>query len=154
MHLDGECIKVGGPLCYAASASGVKVEGVNIVSAYCSPNEEIEEYLSNLITQLRKRELMIITGDFNTRWPEFTQLAIRRRDKQFHRFIIESGLLIENNAVATCTHQGSYTVNDYTLTRDATIQGWRVSKDDESLSDHRYVDFRIVDGADTAIRKT
>jgi hypothetical protein len=38
-----------------ASASGIKVRGVNTVSAYCAPNEEIEEYLSDLTAQLLKR---------------------------------------------------------------------------------------------------
>lgn len=86
----------------------------------------------------------VITGDFKCRLPAYSLLELRPRDYDFIEYIHSKNLTVANHRVATCTHQGRYTTNDYTLiTEECAVDNWYVLEDAESLWDHRYIVFNI-----------
>lgn len=124
------------------SMVGITVGNTKLMSVYCSPNEEIEPHLDRLETHTGGNTPIVLTGDFNCRWPAFSRLKIRKRDREFYEYVMSNDLKIENDGAPTCIHQGRETTNDYTMTKRTTIKNWRVDTE-ETLSDHQYITFEI-----------
>ena len=136
-------IKVANVLALTTSVS-LKIDGTCIVSVYSSPNEENVEHLQEVATHMTKSNApLVITGDFNTRWRPFTNLPIRPRDIEFQDFVLTNDLKVDNDGTSTCTHQGRLSTNDYTMTKNnSEVTNWEV-KEEDSLSDHRYIMFNV-----------
>lgn len=122
-------------------AVAIEVDGVVVDSVYATPNGELGPVLNLLDAVPYHRR--IITGDFNCRIPAFSKRKARPRDDEFLEYVFEKKLEIVNENKPTCTHQGRYTINDYTLATDPnTVNSWNVLEK-ESLSDHLYIIFNI-----------
>lgn len=122
----------------------VDLDKTRVVGLYASPNKDIEGPLDELENECSAwKQALIVGGDFNCRWSEFTSAELRARDHVFAETILMLDLQIENTGQPTCSHQGRYTTNDYTLTRQARIEDWNV-KEDDPLSDHAYITFTLA----------
>ena len=49
-----------------------------------------------------------------------------------------------NDESPTCRHQGRLTINEYTLTKSCEVEHWKVDADEETLSDHIYILFKVT----------
>lgn len=128
------------------STVGIEIGKTRIISAYCSPNEEVEQYLDALSLTAESPTPLVITGDFNCRWIEFDRkLRRRRKDAIFYDFIIGNDLKIENDGTPTLIHQGVESTNDYTITKRSKVNNWMVDTLENTLSDHRFIYFEVED---------
>lgn len=126
----------------------IKIDHTTLISCYASPNKDIDGVLNELdrLIHLSKGPLLI-GGDLNVGLQPLVPAETlphrkKARSMAAQAFIEKHGLIIENKKVATCTHQGRQTINDYTLSQDVTLRNWRVSEK-ESLSDHKYIRYNI-----------
>lgn len=137
---------------YGASFSWVEVEGVVIYSCYLSPNRTMEEFHDSL-DQIGKSlesvcsNLVVITGDFNAHAVEWGGSYTCKRGLALLEWIIERDLYIQNDGITPTFHRrGQESYIDLTMcTRQMSrrLIEWRVLEDCESLSDHRYINFKI-----------
>lgn len=125
----------------------IKIGATNIVSAYWSPNIEIERGLWELteIIQNKEDEQWIITGDLNIGLsPVVDQSTLpyrkRERSEKAQIYIEAFDLRIENNTSPTCRHMDTESINDYTLTKQVEIKKWQVQSE-ISYSNHEYITF-------------
>lgn len=123
--------------------SCICIEDIAIVCVYCPPNMDSDAPFDEVREIASCHSKMLLTGDFNCRTSDTSSLPLRNRDHEFEYLIYDLGVKMENSTVPTLIHQGRETINDYTLTRGCTIAEWQVLVDEESLSDHRYISFKM-----------
>lgn len=136
--IDYRAIAVGSPNIAAAVVSGVCV-----LSVYLSPNEDVEQTCELLDDLIREHRSVIVTGDLNCRLEGYSNRPRRRRDRVVQSLVEEHGLDVLNDQTPTMDHNGVLGINDYTMTKQCETTGWHVLRDTESLSDHRYIVFRV-----------
>lgn len=125
---------------------------LTIYSCYTSGNREIEdleETLYEIQQHLRvNRGKAIIAGDFNAKSPQWGMDTADARGQVMTDWIATNDLVISNQGnKPTFTHQNYGSILDLTLATGNIapyINNWDVL-DMESLSDHKYIMFELVD---------
>nr|CAI5821134.1 unnamed protein product [Callosobruchus analis] len=128
----------------------VDIGGIVLYSCYFSPNSEISEFEVSLHflkeSILEKNAQIMVCGDFNAKAPEWGMSYTDKRGEILTDWIAGLDLVIANNGnEPTFIRDSSRSVIDITLTTDrlsTTVCDWRVL-DIESLSCHRYIQFKI-----------
>jgi hypothetical protein len=123
--------------------TGIVIGECALLSVYCPPNSSVDAPFGEIRELASRHAKIVLTGDFNCRSPEFSNLPLRPRDTAFQDLQWELNLVPENDGTPTLVHQGRFTTNDYTFTRGASVTEWAVLSDEESLSDHRYISCKI-----------
>ncbi|XP_074034511.1 uncharacterized protein [Leptinotarsa decemlineata] len=123
-----------------------------IFSCYCSGNadiEDLEESLQEIQLLINDNEGdCIIAGDFNAKSPQWGMNYSDTRGQVMTEWIAANNLIVINQGEkATFEHQNYGSILDLTISteniRPKIIQ-WEVLED-ESLSDHKYILFKISD---------
>lgn len=122
-----------------------------IISTYCSPNvnrEEFKELLDEIgrnIDDNRNRKI-IIGGDLNARSRQW-DVKQNARGYIFEKWIDEKKMIVLNDGqTETCVRaQGSSRVDITIATEKAASQvvEWKVDGEAETLSDHRYIRINV-----------
>lgn len=124
--------------------------GGTTFSCYFSPNRPIEEFqifLDSLTRQMTSiRGPVIVAGDFNAKSPLWGAALWDHRGHDLSDWVSSAGLVVANEGseptFLRTTGQGS--VVDVTMySEDVRLEDWRVLADVETLSDHRYISFRV-----------
>lgn len=133
--------------------TGVEVQGITFLSVYFSGNKpagEYEEYLTRVGSLVRGRRKTIVAGDLNAKsvmWGEKggRDSEEKERAETTEAFIIQHELEVANiGNEPTCVRHNGESIVDITLhTEDAEIEEWRV-KEEETFSDHRYIEYGVL----------
>lgn len=132
----------------------IKIGGIRIYSCYWSPNTDIKQY-EHFILRLELsvrggRGEVIIAGDFNAHHTEWGCPKNNRRGEILSNMIHALDLLICNKGKAPTFQRGASTsIIDLTIASPGTadrIQNWSVL-DENTLSDHNYIEFVIKNRA-------
>ncbi len=125
------------------------IGSVLVCSCYAPPSEPMQEILEELELLLASRvNPAIIGGDFNCRSSHVVGSGSNDRGAQFDALVASAGLFVHNNSnfhTWERFREGRLLTDtlDYTLsTSPSNIQDWMVL-DTDSLSDHRYITYRI-----------
>lgn len=129
----------------------IKYKNLHLISCYISPNIRINKYLEaldeleDIIRILRKR--IIICGDFNAKSTLWGSRTLDSRGSYSEDWAAGNELQVVNmGKTPTCVRQQGSSIPDITwATSDAIgdIREWQVDLEQESLSDHRYVEFKV-----------
>lgn len=129
----------------------VEVAGIWVVSTYVSLNSSRAEYQDMLaeledIVRFRDHKRTIIAGDFNARAAAWDPRGINNRGQLVEGWATGLGLqLLNEGTKPTLTNtRGASTIDLTWVTPDLgrRIQEWNVL-DLETLSDHKYIMFRV-----------
>lgn len=130
----------------------IKLRGGELMlSCYFSPNRSLEEFhdfLNGLtsLTAMGKSRPVLVAGDFNAKSPEWGAPNWDRRGEELSDWAASVGLFVANVG-STPTFQrttGQASIVDITMvSENARLEGWTVINDVETLSDHRYIAFRL-----------
>lgn len=139
--------KVGEP---AANYVWVDIEGVRVYSCYFSPNDDYDDFISqldDLEESLRTAHgEVLVAGDFNSKSPEWGSRKLDKRGEAVSEMIARMDLIVLNKGNAFTFRRGTTgSVIDITLASSgiaARTSAWRVLED-LSLSDHQYIEFSI-----------
>lgn len=128
-----------------------EVDKIWLVSFYISPNSTRGEYLAALdelgkIVHIRGATRIIVGGDFNARARTWDPYGVNNKGHLVEEWAAELDIrLINEGAEPTLINSRGASIIDLTwATPDLTrrIRDWAVS-DRETLSDHRYIVFKI-----------
>ncbi|XP_039303924.1 uncharacterized protein LOC120357495 [Solenopsis invicta] len=91
----------------------------------------------------------IVAGDFNAKLEECGSPATCLRGDSLGNWALELGLNFLNRGSAdTCVRHNGGSIVDFTLgcpRASRMVSGWKVLEGEETLSDHRYIRFRVSD---------
>lgn len=129
----------------------VEVSDFVIFSCYISPNVDMttfEEFLRSLQNAVRSQQKdVIITGDFNSKSVIWGSRETDRRGESIMDWLAADSLVMHNDGVDPTFIRGeSESYLDLTLSTERIskyIQNWRVLKDQETLSDHEWIQFDL-----------
>lgn len=131
----------------------VWVETPNFViySCYFSPNKDLGEFTEALATMGRsirgQSGRIVITGDFNAKAPEWGHERTDRRGNEVCEWLAAENLhLMNDGKIPTFVRREQESFLDLTMCTEKMlkqVKEWKVLEEPESLSDHRYVVFRI-----------
>lgn len=134
--------------------SGVEFDNLLIVSCYLSPNMDMTKFkqtlgeLSNLVGSNPNR--VLICGDFNARSASWGCNSENRRGEILEAWCSELNLVVVNSGrEPTCVRPQGTSVVDLMLASLWIAQrlvDWKVVDDAETLSDHMYLRFSLVNG--------
>jgi Reverse transcriptase (RNA-dependent DNA polymerase)/Endonuclease-reverse transcriptase len=127
----------------------IEAGGVRIYSCYLSPNAPFQRFtdaLMDLEESIRSSALpVILTGDFNSKAPEWGSPVTNRRGTVLAEMASQLGMHAVNTGASTFVRGSSSSVLDVTFAEDSVlgrVLGWRVL-DTHSFSDHLYISFSI-----------
>lgn len=137
---------------YGKGLSYIATTQLALYNCYTSGNREIEdleETLYEIQRHLRaNRSKAIIAGDFNAISPQWVMDATVARRQIMTDWVASNDPVISNHGnKPTFVHQNYVSILDLTLATGnvaPNINNWDIL-DTESLSDHRYIMFEIVD---------
>lgn len=121
-----------------------------------SPTVDAEYFkvlLKNINHVCKKHSIrdLILAGDFNSRYKVWDKIN-NYKGKILHKWIIKNELILINEpCIPTCRRSQGVSTVDLTLVTSSIagrISGWRVLDNEESLSDHLYIEFQLGDKAD------
>lgn len=122
-------------------------QGIRYYSCYWSPNSTFKEYLdflTNLHSSVKCATMeVLITDDFNAKHSDWGSLANDKRGEALVDLINSIGFIVCNKGRKSTFNKGS--IIDITIaspTLAQRVRNWKVLED-ESLSDHFYVEFEI-----------
>lgn len=146
---------------YGSGFSYIETTRATLFSCYSSGNreiEELEETLQEIECYLRiKRGEAIIVGDFNAKSPQWGMDLIDARGRTVTEWIATNDLVVSNQGnKATFFHQNYGSILDLTLATSNIarhISNWDVLEI-ESLSDHKYIMFDVLEGHQTRETKS
>lgn len=121
----------------------IELENVLIVSTYHSPTKVVDDGFLTLQKLVAGATRVILAGDFNCRHPAFTSRKLRKRDRAFLRLTESQRLHVANYNASTWNGGKHSSINDYTLYKRVNVEDWQVLDELESLSDHRYIAYKI-----------
>ncbi|XP_046742523.1 uncharacterized protein LOC124409151 [Diprion similis] len=132
----------------------VRCGDIVLVSVYISPNVSLDEYsayLDDLTSAIQSTGAngrgVVVGGDFNGRSRMWDPSGVNQRGELLEGWAASCGLCLHNDGrTPTCVRPQGSSVVDLTWTTPSLVpmvQEWRVLEDRESLSDHRYITFRI-----------
>jgi len=130
------------------------VNGTALYSCYCSGNrsmEELEQTLEEIQAGLwRHGRKAIVAGDFNAKSPQWGCPSMDRRGRILEEWIAGNDMEVVNVGNApTFKRREQASILDVTLAYGdarARVARWAVL-DEETLSDHSYVEFETVENA-------
>jgi len=125
----------------------------NVISVYISPNEDdsrVNDILDEISAAVRASGgNCIIAGDFNAKASLWGSRVTDRRGSVVERWAAGLGLNIVNiGSKPTCVRHNGTSIVDLTWASGdifRLLSGWQVLSDVASLSDHRYIAFRVGD---------
>lgn len=122
-------------------------QGIRFYSCYWSPNSTFKEYLdflTSLHSSIKSATTeVLITGDFNAKHSDWGSPANDKRGEALVDLINSTGLIVCNEGRKSTFNKGS--IIDITIaspTLAQRVRNWKVL-DEETLSDHFYVEFEI-----------
>ncbi|KAF0748136.1 Reverse transcriptase domain-containing protein [Aphis craccivora] len=122
-------------------------QGIRFYSCYWSPNSTFKEYLDfipSLHSSIKSATTeVLITGDFNAKHSNWGAPANEKRGEALVDLIKSTGFIVCNKRRKSTFNKGS--IIDITIALPALAQrvrNWKIL-DDESLSDHFYIEFEI-----------
>lgn len=121
-----------------------------IYSCYSSGNKEIQELetcLNEIGNRIKfNRECAIITGDFNAKSPQWGMNYTDQRGAAMTDWIAENNLIVVNEGdKPTFQRSNQFSILDLTIVTEdirTKVHSWQV-RDEESLSDHRFIVFEV-----------
>lgn len=125
-----------------------------VVGIYASPNRNLAdlERILDGVGELVRRFLprpVLVAGDPNAKAAAWGSLANNARGTALEEWAEELGLEVLNQGRAfTCVREGGGSIIDITLGCPRTasrVSNWQVMEEEETLSDHRYIRFRVSD---------
>lgn len=131
--------------------SYVVTNKMTLFSCYSSGNDEIED-LDNTLVEIESHIRVnnneaVIAGDFNAKSPQWGMNVTDRRGQLLIDWIAANDLVLSNKGNKPTFTRGDYSsILDLTIaTANVRINNWDVLET-ESLSDHNYIMFDIVNG--------
>ncbi|KAL0803418.1 hypothetical protein ABMA28_017329 [Loxostege sticticalis] len=128
------------------------VGGIVVIGVYFSPNRPLHEF-ENFLTEVEALVLrshphpVIVAGDLNAKSTAWGSPATDPRGRVLEEWLITLGLAVLNRGtVHTCVSWNGGSIVDVSFASPAIasrVHGWRVLKDVENLSNHRYVRFDL-----------
>lgn len=123
----------------------LEVNGITITHVYCPPHGDLPAALSEAENILLVHPHSLVAGDFNCSTSYIPGNVTNLRGHALEDFITNNGLLLWNTIGATWERslQGRHITStpDYTIsTVSLEVSAWSI-RDDDSLSDHRYITF-------------
>ncbi|KAL0895255.1 hypothetical protein ABMA27_011409 [Loxostege sticticalis] len=128
------------------------VGGIVVIGVYFSPNRPLHEF-ENFMTEVEALVLrshphpVIVAGDLNAKSTAWGSPATDPRGRVLEEWLITLGLAVLNRGtVHTCVSWNGGSIVDVSFASPAIasrVHGWRVLKDVENLSNHRYVRFDL-----------
>ena len=126
------------------------MEGMRIYSCYFSLNDHPNKFEAEILElegSIRSAgKEVLITGDFNSKSPQWGETRLDRRGIIVEEMVVRSDLTVANVGQAfTFTRGESGSIIDLTIATAGTarrIADWKVL-DEETLSDHRYIEFTV-----------
>lgn len=135
----------------AANFVWVNIQGLRVYSCYLSPTDTFDEFqrdLDELEESIRTAQgEVIVTGDLNSKSPEWGSRILDKRGEALSEMIARLDMVILNEGTKNTFERGTRgSVVDVTFstTRIASDARWTVL-DQETLSDHKYIEFTIED---------
>nr|XP_046491128.1 uncharacterized protein LOC124223329 [Neodiprion pinetum] len=133
--------RMGFGQCPAVEERGRRPAAVTNRNGQAAPREAVRSADRN--------QGVIVGGDFNARSPAWDPTGANRRGEILESWAASLGLcLLNTGATATCVRPQGCSVVDTTWATPGLavrVRGWRVLAGIESLSDHRYIAFEVVD---------
>lgn len=99
----------------------IEIGDVCLVSVYMSPNAGVDVTCSSLENLLDQHRRVVLMGDLNCHLAGYTNRGLHLCDRRVQRMVNEFGLDVANSSTPTMDHNGTLSVNDYTLTRHCQI---------------------------------
>ncbi|XP_033225993.1 uncharacterized protein LOC117178676 [Belonocnema kinseyi] len=132
--------------------SFVETTTFTVYSCYTSPNrgaQELEALLQRIANCIRSRgEDAIVSGNFNAKSSQWGMKRTDRRGKILTEWLAQNDLIVQNNGDKLTFIRREYgsilDLNLATNTIGSRIRQWKV-RERESLSDHNYVTFDIIE---------
>lgn len=127
-------------------------QDLTIFSCYLRLGLTIQEFITSLsdlddAIRARGNASIILAGDFNAWHVEWGSRVSNPRGRALSDLASSLGLILANSGTAPTFRRGAATsIIDITFYRGVALRDWRVSEA-ESLSDHNYVLFSIVNPA-------
>ncbi|CAH2217157.1 jg10321, partial [Pararge aegeria aegeria] len=128
------------------------VGGILVVGVYFSPNRTLSEFeqflveIGALIGRCRPNRVLV-AGDFNAKSLAWGSPVTDVRGEELEEWAVQMGLIVINRgSVQTCVRQQGGSIVDITFANAALacyVQGWQVMENVETLSDHRYIRFKV-----------
>lgn len=151
--LDGDQMALAGPHLKGRGCVAVRVsENLVVISAYFSPNKTLAEFerflveIGSLVDWARPHEV-IVAGDFNAKSTAWGTLDDRGRGQALLRWAAMYNLTVLNKGSEhTCVRRAGGSIVDVTFASSCLarrVEDWEVMTKVETLSDHRYIQFRI-----------
>ncbi|CAF4899290.1 unnamed protein product [Pieris macdunnoughi] len=132
----------------------LKIGRIAVIGVYFSPNKtlaEFETFLSELgclVSWCRPLDL-IVAGDFNAKSTVWGSAVSDERGDALLDWLATQNLVSLNRGnVQTCVRMNGGSIVDVTFSSPALasrVYGWRVLSEVETLSDHKYIRFDILD---------
>ncbi|CAF4951761.1 unnamed protein product [Pieris macdunnoughi] len=132
----------------------LKIGRIAVIGVYFSPNKtlaEFETFLSELgclVSWCRPLDL-IVAGDFNAKSTVWgSPVSDERGDALLDWLATQNLVSLNRGNVQTCVRMNGGSIVDVTFSSPALasrVYGWRVLSEVETLSDHKYIRFDILD---------
>ncbi|XP_046753073.1 uncharacterized protein LOC124416192 [Diprion similis] len=131
-----------------------KIGDIAVILVYISPNIRLAEFIAHLEDLARVIQLagdsgrgVLVGGDFNARSHTWDPSWSNRRGELLEEWVASCGMRLRNaGKTATCVRPQGSSVVDLTwssVNLGPVIYGWQVLKDQETLSDHRYILYSV-----------
>lgn len=126
---------------------------IEIISCYCSPNrttKEFEEYLEQVAADItiNNTDNTIIAGDFNAAHIAWGSRRTNQKGKILMEWMAQYNMYpLNNSSHPTFIRYNQQSFIDLTITSCTSlfnIQSWQVLDEEESMSDHLYVETIIM----------
>ncbi|CAF4894566.1 unnamed protein product [Pieris macdunnoughi] len=151
--LDNDRVALSGPHRKGRGCVAVRVsENLVVISAYCSPNKTLIEFerflveIGALVDWARPHDI-IVAGDFNAKSAAWGTVDDRGRGRALLRWAAMYNLTVLNKGSEhTCVRRAGGSIVDVTFASSCLarrVEDWEVMTKVETLSDHRYIQFRI-----------
>lgn len=127
-------------------------DSVILYSCYVSPNSspnEFDLFLQNLGDSIKRleRQPIIVTGDFHAKHSAWGFKKEDGRGRMLLEWMAQHRLIILNiGTTSTCIRSAGESIVDLSLCSEnmvSRIKDWKVHKNLETLSDHRYITIKL-----------
>lgn len=128
----------------------INTSTMTVIGAYFSPNEKItalQKHLTDLTEMLKSSSTdTVVVGDFNAKSAAWGSSVEDNRGREVNAWASAHNLIVMNDGdIPTCVRTNGTSYVDITFATASmarNIKEWRI-KEDETLSDHRYISFKV-----------
>ncbi|XP_045535743.1 uncharacterized protein LOC106719018 [Papilio machaon] len=133
---------------------GATIGGTLVVGVYCAPSKSLPEFehLLDQVGALVRRgrpSSVLVMGDFNARSSVWGDTVTSPRGAVLEEWALTLGLgLLNRGSRPTCVRPQGKSIVDLSFASPATarrVYGWEVVEGVESLSDHHYIRFTLLE---------